>query len=179
MLMTILISLAVIVVLLLILVATRPSDFRVTRSNAIAAPAEMIFAQVNDLHKWEAWSPWEKMDPALKKTFTGPPAGTGASYSWAGNNKVGTGRMTIMESHPGERIRIKLEFLKPFKATNTAEFMFKPEGAQTAVTWSMSGKNNFMGKAMGLVMNFDKMIGGQFEKGLAQIKLLAETTAGR
>jgi hypothetical protein len=174
-----LIGLAVIVVLLLIIVTTRPSDFRVTRSNAIAAPAEIKFAQVNDLHKWEGWSPWEKIDPALKKTFEGPPAGTGAIYSWVGNNKVGSGRMTIMESHPGELIRIKLEFLKPFKATNTAEFIFKPEGNQTAVTWSMSGKNNFMGKAMGLIMNFDKMIGGQFEKGLAQMKLLAETAAGR
>jgi hypothetical protein len=174
-----LIGLAVIVVLLLIIVATRPSDFRVTRSNAIAAPAEIIFAQVNDLHKWEAWSPWEKIDPALKKTFAGPPAGTGASYSWVGNNKVGSGRMTIMESHPGERIRIKLEFLKPFKATNTAEFVFQPDGNQTAVTWSMSGKNNFMSKAMGLIMNFDKMIGSQFEKGLAQMKLLAETATGR
>lgn len=177
MIMPILISLAVIVVLFVVVVAMRPSEFRVARSARIAAPPEAAFAQVNDLHRWAAWSPWEKIDPALKRTFEGPAAGMGASYSWAGNNKVGQGRMTIIESHPGELVRIQLEFLKPFRATNTAEFTFKSEGSQTAVTWSMFGKNNFMGKALHVFMNMDKMIGGQFEKGLAQMKPVAEAAA--
>jgi hypothetical protein len=142
----------------------------------ISTPPEKIFPHVNDLHQWEAWSPWAKMDPACKNTFEGSPAGTGAIFSWAGNKKVGEGRMTILESQPDQLIRIKLEFFKPFKATNTAEFIFKPEGNQTIVTWSMFGKNNFMGKAFGLIMNCDKMVGGDFEKGLAAMKSVAETT---
>jgi uncharacterized protein YndB with AHSA1/START domain len=174
----ILIIIASVIVVFVIVVSLQPSGFRVTRSATVSTPAAVVFALVNDLHEWEAWSPWEKMDPALKKTFEGPSAGTGASYSWAGNKKVGEGRMTITESRPGELIRIKLEFLKPFRATNTAEFAFKFEGNQTSVTWSMSGKNNFMGNAMHLFMNFDKMIGGDFEKGLVQLKLVAEA-AGR
>jgi uncharacterized protein YndB with AHSA1/START domain len=174
----ILIAVALIAVLFVIVVATRPADFCVTRTATISAPAAVVFAQVNDLHRWEAWSPWEKIDPALKRTFEGPSAGTGASYSWVGNKKAGEGRMTIMESRPDELIRIKLEFLKPFKATNTAEFTFKSEGNQTVVTWSMFGKNNFMAKAFHLFVNFDKMIGGDFEKGLVQLKLVAEA-AGR
>jgi hypothetical protein len=174
----ILIAVAVIAVLFVIIVAWQPADFCVTRTATVSAPAAVVFAQVNDLHRWEAWSPWEKIDPALKRTFEGSSAGTGTSYSWVGNKKVGEGRMTITESRPSDLIRIKLEFLKPFKATNTAEFTFKSEGNQTVVTWSMFGKNNFMGKAMHLVINMDKMIGGQFEKGLGQMKSVAEA-AGR
>jgi hypothetical protein len=175
MLIYILIALAAIVVLLFIVVALRPADFRISRSSTISAPAPALFAQVNDLHNWSAWSPWEKIDPAMKKTYEGAPAGIGAIYSWIGNSKVGEGRMTVTESRPNDMIRIKLEFQKPFKATNTAEFTFKPEGNQTTVTWSMSGKNNFMVKAFGLLMNMDKMVGGEFEKGLAQMKTVAET----
>lgn len=174
MLTTILMVVAVIVVLFVIVVALQPADFRVTRTANISTSAPVVFALVNDLHEWEAWSPWEKMDPALKKTFEGPSAGTGARYSWAGNKKVGEGRMTITESRPGELIRIKLEFLKPFKATNTTEFSFKPRGDQTVVTWSMSGTNNFMGKAMRLFTDMDRMVGSQFETGLAQMKSVAE-----
>ena len=172
----ILIAIAVITVVFVIVVVTRPADFRVTRSTAVSAPAAVVFAQVNDLRQWKAWSPWEKMDPALKRTFEGPSAGTGASYSWAGNKKVGEGRMTIMASRPNDLIRIKLEFRKPFKATHTAEFAFKAEGNQTAVTWSMFGKNNFAAKAFHLFVDFDKMIGVDFEKGLGQMKSVAETT---
>jgi hypothetical protein len=172
----ILIAVAVITVAFVIVVVTRPADFRVTRSIAVSAPAAVVFAQVNDLRQWKAWSPWEKMDPALKRTFEGPSAGTGASYSWAGNKKVGEGRMTIMESRPNDLIRIKLEFLKPFKATHTAEFAFKAVGNQTAVTWSMFGKNNFVAKAFHLFVDFDKMIGVDFEKGLGQMKSVAEKT---
>ncbi len=177
MLMPILIGLAVLAVLFLIIVATRPSDFRVTRSAAIAAPPEKVFPHVNELRNWEAWNPWGRLDPDCQMTYDGPPAGAGASYTWAGNNKVGAGRSTITESKPHELVRFRLEFAKPMKATNTAEFTFRPEGDQTIVTWTMSGKNNFIGKAFGLVVNCDKMVGGQFEKGLAQMKSLTEAAA--
>lgn len=170
----ILIALAVMVVVLVAVVALQPAEFRVERSATMSAPAPVVFAQVNELHKWEAWNPWQKIDPAMKLTFAGPPAGPGASYSWAGNNEVGEGRLTITESRPSDLVRIKLEFMKPFAATNTAEFTFKPEGDRTAVTWSMEGKNNFMAKAINLCMNMDKMVGGQFEKGLADMKKVVE-----
>jgi len=175
----ILIALAAIIALFLVVVAMQPSDFRIERAATISAPPAAVFAQVNDFHKWEAWSPWEKLDPAMKKNFEGAAAGTGAIYSWIGNSEVGEGRMTITESRPNELIGIKLEFLKPFAATNTTEFVFKPAGDQTAVTWSMFGKNNFMSKAFGLFMNMDKMIGTDFEKGLAQMKVVAETAPGQ
>jgi hypothetical protein len=170
----ILIVLAVLVVVLLIVAALRSADFRVERSIVVAVPPAAVFAQVNDFHKWRAWNPWAKMDPAMKETYDGPPSGVGASYSWSGNKNVGAGRMTLTESRPVEWIRIKLEFLKPFAATNTAEFTFKPNGNQTVVTWSMFGKSNFICKLMGLFMSMDKMIGSQFEKGLADLKKASE-----
>ena len=174
MLKTILIVVPVILIAFGIVVAMQPADFRITRTATISAPPADVFAQVNDFSKWQNWSPWAKLDPAAKSTFEGPAAGTGARFRWAGNNQVGEGRMTITESHPSDLVRIELEFLKPFKATNTAEFTFKPEGNQTVVSWSMFGKNNFMGKAMGLIMDCDKMLGGQFEQGLANMKSVAE-----
>jgi uncharacterized protein YndB with AHSA1/START domain len=170
----ILIAIAAVIVLFIIIVAMQPNEFRVTRSAGIAAPPENIFPRANDLHKWEAWSPWAKMDPACKNSYAGATAGTGAIFAWAGNKKVGEGQMTITESRPNELIRIKLEFLKPFKSTNTAEFTFKAEGGQTLVTWSMSGKNNFFFKAFSLFVNCDKMVGRDFEKGLAALKSVAE-----
>jgi hypothetical protein len=173
----ILIVLAVVVAALVIIVALQPSEFRVARSATISAPAPVVFAQVNDFHKWNAWSPWAKLDPAMKQTYEGAPAGTGAVSTWAGNKKVGAGRMTIIESRPNELVSIKLEFTKPFRATNTAEFAFKSERNQTAVTWSMTGEKNFMAKAFGLFMNMDKMIGDDFEKGLASLKSVAEAAA--
>lgn len=174
---TILIAVAVVIVLFAIFVSTRPSDFRVTRTGRISAPADVVFENVDDLHKWEAWSPWAKMDPNAKNTFSGPIAGAGASMAWAGNKKVGEGRMTIVDSRPNERIQMKLEFFKPFKATNTAEFAFKPEGSQTSVTWVMAGKNNFVGKVMHLLINCDKMIGSQFEQGLANLNTVTQEPA--
>jgi uncharacterized protein YndB with AHSA1/START domain len=140
----------------------------------MSAPPEAVFAHVNDYHKWDAWSPWAKLDPNAKATFEGPTSGTGATMTWSGNDKVGEGRQTIVESRPDEVIRIKLDFLKPFKATSTAEFTFKPEGDQTVVTWSMYGKNDFMGKAVSLFMDCDKMVGSEFEKGLASMKAIVE-----
>jgi len=171
----IIIALAVIVVVLVVIVALQPADFRVTRSATMSAPAPAVFVQVNDFHKWEAWNPWGKIDPAMKQGYEGAPAGTSAIYTWIGNKEVGEGRMTIIESRPSELIRIKMEFFKPFAGISTAEFTFKPEGNQTAVTWSMSGENNFMAKAIHLFMNMDRMIGGQFEKGLASMKSIVET----
>jgi len=170
----ILIALAAIVVVFVAVVAMQPSEFRVARTATISAPAPVVFAQVNDFHKWEAWSPWAKLDPAATATFEGPTAGPGAIFRWAGNHEVGEGSMTITESRPTDLIRIKLEFLKPFAATNTVEFTFKPEANQTAVTWSMAGRNNFIAKAVCLFMNMDKMVGGNFEKGLAQMKSVVE-----
>jgi uncharacterized protein YndB with AHSA1/START domain len=172
-----LIALAVIVIVFAVIVALQPSDFRVTRTATISVPPPAVFAQVNDFHKWEAWSPWAKLDPAAKNSFEGPSAGIGAIFKWSGNNEVGEGSMTITESRPSDLIRIKLEFLKPFAGTSIAEFTFKPEGNQTTVTWSMAGKNNFMAKAFGLFNSMDKMIGGQFEKGLAQMKSVAESAS--
>lgn len=174
---TILIAVAAIIVLFAILISTRPSDFRISRTGRISAAPDVVFENVNDLHKWEAWSPWAKMDPNAKSTFAGPFAGPGSSMEWNGNKKVGAGRMTIMDSRANERVEIKLEFFKPFTATHTAEFTFKPEGGQTSVTWTMSGKNNFMAKAMTLVMNCDKMIGGQFEQGLANLNSAVQSPA--
>lgn len=173
----IILAIVLIVGIFFVVAAFQPKEFRVTRATTIEAPAATVFDQVNDFHKWEAWSPWAKRDPQMKQTFEGPVAGTGASYAWAGNNQVGEGRMTIQESRPGELVRIKLEFIKPFAATNTAEFTFKPEGSKTAVDWTMLGEKNLMSKAFGLVMNMDKVIGGDFEKGLADLKRVSEGTA--
>ena len=173
MLIYILIGIAAIIAVLVVVVALQPTDFRITRSATIPAPVPVVFAQVNDFHNWNTWSPWAKMDPTAKNSFAGAPFGEGALFSWAGNNKVGEGKMTIMESRPSKSIRIKLEFLKPFQATNTAEFTFQPAGDGTLVMWSMSGKNNFMAKAFVLIMSCDKMIGGEFEKGLANLKDVA------
>jgi uncharacterized protein YndB with AHSA1/START domain len=170
----ILLALAVAIALFAGAVAMQPSDFRIERTAIIAAPVPAVFAQVNDFHNWEKWSPWAKLDPAAKNTYEGPASGTGAVFSWSGNNDVGEGRSTIIESRPNELVRIKLEFFKPFAATNTAEFTFRPEAGGTSVTWSMYGQNNFMGKAMSLVMNCDEMVGPQFEQGLAGIKSIVE-----
>jgi hypothetical protein len=170
----ILMSFVVVLVVLAIVVAMQPEEFRVSRSAVMAAPAPAVFAQVNDLHNWEKWNPWQKVDPAMKLTFSGPPSGIGAAYAWQGNRDVGEGRLAIIESKPVDLVRIKLEFLKPFAATNTAIFTFKPEGNQTAVTWSMEGRNNYFAKAINLCMNMDKMVGGQFEKGLADMKAVVE-----
>lgn len=169
-----LIGLAVIVVGGVAVVATRPSEFRVARTTTIAAPPPAVFAQVNDFHNWETWNPWAKIDPAMKQTYEGAPAGVGAIYTWAGNHEVGEGRMTLMESRPSDLIRIRLEFLKPLRGTSTAEFTFKPEGDHTIVTWSMDGQNNFIAKAIHLFMDMDKMVGGRFEMGLARMKSVVE-----
>lgn len=170
---------AAIIVLLLVALAAyisgRPSEFRVARSATISAPPAVVFAQVNNMHKWQDWSPWAKLDPNAKITYSGPDAGTGASYAWSGDDKVGAGTMTIAESRPSDLVRFKLEFLKPFQASNVAEFTFTPKGDQTEVTWSMSGHCNFLMKTVGLFMDCDKMVGPDFEKGLATLKSISES----
>ncbi len=177
MLTTILIIVVALIVILAIFVSTRPNSFAVKRSITIPAPPATVFPHVNDLHLWQAWSPWAKLDPNATNTFTGAPSGIGASMSWAGNNKIGEGRMTIAESRPNEFIRFNLEFFKPFKATNTAEFTFQSQGSGTLVTWNMSGKNNFMGKLFSLLINCDKMIGGQFDQGLTTLSEVSRSPA--
>lgn len=158
-------------------VATRPAEFRIERSATIQAPAEAVFANVNTLKRWDAWSPWAKLDPQAKHTFEGPEAGVGAVYAWAGNDKVGEGKMTITESTPTTSVKLQLDFVKPWASTNWAEFTFTAEGTGTKVTWAMHGKNNFASRAFGLFVNMDKMIGGDFEQGLAQLKTMTEADA--
>lgn len=171
----ILLGLAALIAVFLVVVALQPDEYRVTRAAAIAAAPERVFAQVNDFHNWEAWSPWAKLDPNAKATFEGPNSGEGAVFIWAGNSEVGEGRMTLTQSRPNDLIRIRLDFVKPMEGTSDVEFSFKPQGGdQTAVTWSMSGRNNFIGKAICLFMNQDKMLGGYFEKGLANLKAVVE-----
>jgi uncharacterized protein YndB with AHSA1/START domain len=152
----------------------QPSEFRVARTATIAAPAPVVFAQVNDFHQWRAWSPYDELDPAMKRTYAGAPAGAGASYSWVGNGHAGEGRATIIDSRPNDLIRIQLDFVKPFAGTAFAEFAFRPEGDRTTVEWSLAGRNNFLAKAVHLFMNMDRMVGGQFEQGLAQLKSIVE-----
>ncbi len=170
----ILLALAFIALLFIVVIAGQPCEFKFSRSTKISAPPATIFPHVNDLHKWEAWSPWAKLDPNAKNSFSGPDAGGGAAMAWEGNCKVGVGKMTITESQPSSIVRFRLDFEKPMKATNLAEFTFLPDGGGTVVTWSMAGKNSFGGKIFGLLMNCDKMVGGQFEKGLANLKALTE-----
>lgn len=165
----ILVSLAAIVAIFLIVVAVQPSDFRISRSATIPAAPGVVFEHVNNLQKWNDWSPWAKLDPAAKNTFTGPESGVNAAFAWAGNDQVGEGIMTITESKPTEFVQMKLEFIKPFQAVSTTAFTFAPEGEHTKMTWTMTGTNNFMGKAMSLIMNCDKMLGTQFEEGFANL----------
>lgn len=167
-------ALAFMIVLLIVVIAGRPDEFMVSRQAEIAAPPEQIFPHVNELRQWEAWNPWGKLDPNCRMIYDGPAAGAGASYAWDGNNKVGAGRVTITESDAGERVRLRLEFTRPMKATNSAEFTFQSKAGRTVVTWIMSGRNNLAGKVFGLFVNCDKMCGSQFEKGLAQMKSLVE-----
>ncbi|HTB85306.1 MAG TPA: SRPBCC family protein [Candidatus Sulfotelmatobacter sp.] len=167
-------ALAFIAIILIVVVAGQPCEFTVSRSAKISVPPEKIFPYVNDLHQWNNWSPWAKLDPNAKITFSGPDAGVGEAMRWEGNSKIGVGRMTIIDSQPNNVIRLRLDFEKPMLATNTAEFSFLPDNRQTLVTWAMRGKNNLGGKIFGLAFNFDKMVGDKYEEGLANLKAVAE-----
>jgi carbon monoxide dehydrogenase subunit G len=168
------IAIAVIIAAVLIYAATRPDTFRVERTASIKAPPERLFAMINDLQNWRAWSPYEKKDPAMQRTLSAATSGKGATYAWDGNKDVGQGRMEIVESIPPSKVTIKLDFLKPFEAHNTAEFTLEPRGEATAVTWSIYGPQPYVSKVMSIFLDFDTMIGQDFEAGLANLKTLAE-----
>jgi uncharacterized protein YndB with AHSA1/START domain len=158
----------------LLFAATRPDTFRVQRSTSIKAPPAKIFSYINEFDRWAAWSPYEKLDPAMKRTRSGPAAGQGAIYEWEGNDKVGRGRMEIAEASPPSKVAIKLDFIKPFEAHNVAEFTLQPKDDGTHVTWVMYGPAPYVSKLMGLFFNMDRMIGKDFEAGLANLKSLTE-----
>jgi uncharacterized protein YndB with AHSA1/START domain len=162
------------ILVILIMAASKPDVFRVHRATVIKAPLEKIFPLLNDFRNWGGWSPWEKMDPDLKRDYSGAPTGKGAIYGWVGNKKVGEGRMEIMESVPPSRIALNLDFLRPFEAHNTVVFTLTPQGDGTGVSWDMQGPTPFMFKVMHVVMNMDRMVGKDFEAGLANLKALAE-----
>jgi uncharacterized protein YndB with AHSA1/START domain len=174
----VLLAVVAVVALFAVYVALQPSAYRIERTAIIVAPPSAVFAEVNDFHNWEAWSPWAKLDPNAKATFDGASSGEGAVFHWSGNSEVGQGSMTLTESKPDERIRIRVDFVEPFADTNTSEFTFKPDGARTVVTWATFGEQGFIGKAICLFMNPEKMIGGQFEKGLANLKTVTEAKLG-
>ncbi len=154
--------------------ATRPDSFRIERSATIQGGPERIFALVNDFHRWEAWSPWEKIDPQIRRTYGGAGEGTGAIYEWSGNKNIGKGRMEIIESVPSSRVVIKLDFITPFEAHNTVEFILMPQANTTLVTQAMYGPSPFVSRLMGLFFSMEKMVGGKYEEGLASLKALAE-----
>ena len=168
------VALAAAIAVILALALMKPDTFRVERSATINAPPEKIFAVLNDFREWPAWSPWEKKDPAMKRTLTGPTSGKGAAYAWEGNNDVGTGSMQIIDSVPPSKLTIKLDFVKPFEGHNVVDFTLQPEGAATRVNWAMHGPAPFMSKVMQVFMNMDRMVGNDFEAGLSNLKSLAE-----
>jgi len=171
----ILIVVVVLIGALLAYAATRPDTFRVERVATIKAPPEKVFALINDLRRWESWSPWEKKDPAMRRSFGGDAtSGRGAAYAWEGNSDVGQGRMEIAESVAPSRVRIRLDFVKPFEAHNLVEFTLEPGGDSTNVTWAMHGPNAYLAKVMQVFFSMDKMVGKDFETGLANLKALAE-----
>ena len=169
---------AIVVVVLIAAVlgmaATKPDTFRVQRATSIKAPPEKVFALINDFHNWGQWSPWEKLDPALNRTYSGPASGKGAVYEWTGNSKVGAGRMEITEPTPSSKILIKLDFIKPFEGHNMADFTLEPQGDTTNLSWAMYGPTPFVSKVMQVFINMDSLIGKDFEAGLANLKAAAE-----
>ncbi|CDX52611.1 conserved exported hypothetical protein [Mesorhizobium plurifarium] len=171
---TILIVLVVIIAAVLVYAATRPNDFVVTRSASINAPAETIFPLINDFRRWPEWSPFEKLDPGMQRTLSGADSGKGAAYAWEGSSKAGKGRMEITSSVPPSQVALKLDFEKPFRANNTVDFTLSPSGEGTTVTWAMRGARPFMAKLMGLFMNFDALIGRDFEAGLDNLRRATE-----
>jgi carbon monoxide dehydrogenase subunit G len=163
-----------IIVIVLGLAATKPDSFEVERSATIQAAPEKVKGLIDDFHQWGAWSPWEKLDPGMKKTFSGTVSGKGSVYEWEGNSKVGQGRMEILDVTP-EKVTIKLDFIKPFEGHNVAEFVVQPQGVGSRVNWTMRGPMPFVSKLMSVFASMDKLIGGDFERGLANMKAAAES----
>ncbi len=174
MLKTIAIVIAVFVAAVLVYTAMQPDTFRVERSVVIKAPPEKIFPNINGFHQWEDWSPWEKIDPAIKRTYSGAESGKGAAYGWQGNKDVGTGRMEIVESTPSSNVLIKIDFMEPFEGHDMVQFTLAPQGDGTKVTQAMYGPNPFLAKLMGLFFSMDKMVGQKYEEGLGSLKAIAE-----
>lgn len=172
----VLVAVLAIVAVFLVYVLSRPNTFHIERSLTVKAPPERIAALIADFHAWPSWSPYEKLDPGMKKTFSGPAKGKGAVYEWQGNDKAGAGRMEITDLTPGA-VKIKLDFIKPFQAHDTADFTLKPSGDSTTVTWAMDGPSPFLMKLMSVFINFDKVIGAEFETGLGNLKTVAEKPA--
>ncbi len=171
----IILALAVLAILLILAIAaTKPATFTIQRTTDIDAAPDAIFPLINDFHNWRDWSPWEALDPDLKRKTSGAESGRGAVYEWEGNKKVGSGRMEITEAVAPSKVVIKLDFLKPFEAHNVARFTMEPQGGKTRLNWAMTGPSPFMSKVMQVFMDFDKMVGKDFEKGLASIKAIAE-----
>jgi hypothetical protein len=170
----IIVTIIVLIVALLAFAATRPDAFRIQRTTRINAAPDRIYANLEDFHRWTAWSPWEKMDPAMRRTHSGAPKGVGAVYEWEGNSKVGKGRMEIVKASAPSVLTVKLDFLKPFEAHNYAEFTLRRVGASTDVTWSMFGPSPYASKVMGIFFDMDRMVGTDFENGLANLKTVAE-----
>jgi hypothetical protein len=174
---TVLLVIVLAIAALLAWASTRPDTFRIERSIRIAAPIVQVAELIDDFHEWGKWSPWEHIDPTMQRTFSGAEAGVGAVYAWEGTGKVGAGRMEIIEMRSGSEgnvISIKLDFFKPFKASNTAEFLMKPTDSGTDLDWAMFGRSPFMSKVMGVFMDMDKMVGKDFEAGLESLKKNAE-----
>ena len=171
----VIIVIVVLVAAILVLAATKPDTFRVQRTTSIKAPPEKIFALVNDLRSWRAWSPYEKKDAAMKRTLSGATDGKGAVYEWEGNKDVGKGRMEITDASPSSKVTLKLDFVKPFEAHNIVEFTLEPNGDSTHVTWAIHGPSPYISKVMGIFINMDSMIGKDFEAGLANLKTVAES----
>ena len=165
---------AIAIAVVLILAMSKPDIFRIQRVATIKAPAESIFALINDFHRWGSWSPWESKDPAMKRTFSGAESGKGAVYAWDGNKNVGSGRMEILDTSAPSKIVIKLDFFTPFEGHNTAEFTMLPQGDATNITWVMYGPVPLMSKVMQVFINLDNMIGKDFETGLANLKRVTE-----
>ncbi|TMJ14413.1 MAG: polyketide cyclase [Alphaproteobacteria bacterium] len=171
---TIAVVIAIAIAVVLILALSKPDIFRIQRVATIKAPAESIFALINDFHRWGSWSPWESKDPAMKRTFSGAESGKGAVYAWDGNKNVGSGRMEILDTSAPSKIVIKLDFFTPFEGHNTAEFTMLPQGDATNITWVMYGPASLMSKVMQVFINLDNMIGKDFETGLANLKRVTE-----
>ena len=170
----ILLALVVLLLAVLLFAATRPDSFRVERSARIQAPPDKVFALIDDMKAWAVWSPWEKLDPALQRSFSGAPSGKGAVYAWSGNKDVGQGRMEITESTPPSKVVIQLDFIAPFAANNITDFTLQPDGDGTRVNWAMHGPSPYVSKLMGLFFSMDSLVGKDFEKGLANMKAAAE-----
>ncbi|MEZ4398889.1 MAG: SRPBCC family protein [Kofleriaceae bacterium] len=162
------------IALVLVIAATRPKTSRLERGTSIAAPAAIVQALIDDFHQWAQWSPWEKLDPAMTRTHSGAERGVGAIYAWDGNRKAGAGQMEILEVTDGRRVAIKLSFVRPFPASNLTEFTLRDAGGTTEVTWVMTGPSPFIARVMGVFINFDKLVGKDFEAGLAKLKAIAE-----